>query len=140
MKTKTLGVLPFFLAITACKKEIPPQYGQDFTDKVIDLVIAAENGQRVSFPDLYPMKATRIPTAEDDRLILADRLALRGFKVTVKHIEDAPLSGRHTLVVEMVRDNCSCEVSKMYASTENVSQYLQTETIACKNTGARMMP
>jgi hypothetical protein len=139
MKTKTL-LAAMILSAAACKKESAPQYGQDFTDKVVDLVIAAGNGQRISFPDLYTMKATRIPDPGDDRLTLADKLALRGFKVAGSRTEDAPLSGRHALVIEMVRDSCRCEISKVYSATENVSQYVQAESIRCYRTGLRQMP
>lgn len=135
---KAVLFLPLLAIFICCDRKPGSDQSHDdanLTDKVITLAIQTRTGEAIELPQLYPHAVNYIAPDNDQNLILADRLALRGFKKIRSGRVDQQLSGRRTFVVTMAKDDCICEVSKIYYSTANVSQYIVSEGIACSATG-----
>lgn len=120
------------LLLFSCAEKTQPNSDADIIDKVITTVMTTKTGETVELPDLYDRTVGNIPQDNDQHVILADRLELRGFKKTASGRRDQQLSGRRMFVVTMQKDDCQCEVSKVFYSTANVSEYFVSERIACQ--------
>jgi hypothetical protein len=120
------------LLLSGCAKEVKVNDDIDFTDRVITFAVDHPEDTFVEMPGLYETHATHIPQAADEQFILAEKLEARGFKVVDTGSVNNQLSGRRMATLTLVKDNCECEVDKVYYSTLNVSQYVRTERIKCR--------
>jgi hypothetical protein len=127
MKKASLTLLLCTAISLSCEEKKP----QDFTDKVITLILENPKGESVEFPNLYNDRIRTIPTGKDEKLILAKKLQARGFKIKSTDRGTLPLAGIRFVSLRLSKENCNCEVTKTYHSTEMVSEYIATERISC---------
>lgn len=124
----------YILAITtlaSCSKE--KASGHDFIDKVIDLTIDTSTGEYVQLPDLYDFLANTIPEDQNEKIILVERLKMKGFKITSWGRGNIPPLGPRIVTVELMNEHCSCEVTKTYYATTVDTLYQMTEGIKCRS-------
>jgi hypothetical protein len=121
-------LLVFFLLTSCTNKE---ESNSNFYDKVLDLVIENSNGENVEFPELYDKLTTKIADDNNEKLKLVEKLKTKGFKVTNWGRGNHPL-GPRIIIINLKKDNCECEVAKIYYSTANDTLYNMTERINCK--------
>ncbi|RZJ31417.1 MAG: hypothetical protein EOO48_02145 [Flavobacterium sp.] len=126
------GLATALLLLISCTNKVETPTDYDLTDKVITLATTARTGQAVELPELYDQTVQNIPQDKDQNLIIAGKLQSRGFKQVAAARRDQQLSGRRMFVATMVKGDCQCEVSKVYYSTSNISQYFVAERIACQ--------
>lgn len=129
MKTAINIVLLFVLA--SCTKKQEANFDTNFNDKLITFVINNQEDRYIDLPDLYEKKTDYIPEDKDENLVLAEKLKIRGFKVIKTNRENYPLNGRHIVTLTLKKDDCQCEVKKIYQSTSNISEYVRSERIKC---------
>jgi hypothetical protein len=121
-----------FITLTSCSKE--HQMNGDFVDKVLDLTIETSTGELIELPELYDKLADRIPDDSNEKLVIVERLKSRGFTVTNWGRGNMPPLGPRIVSIQFQKDNCSCDVSKMYYSTTVDSLFQVVERISCKRT------
>lgn len=119
--------------LIGCSPNPKPGYDRDFAESVITFSIETGRDELIELPGLYDTPAQNIPDVKDDQLILAEKLITRGFRKTETTQANFPLLGRRIITVTLLKDSCRCEVSKIYYNGSNVSEYLRTERIKCKN-------
>lgn len=119
--------------LIGCSEKNKPGYDRDFAESVITFSIETGRNQWIELPELYDRPAPNIPDPKDDQLILADKLITRGFHQTEIKQAHFPLLSRRIVTSTLVKDSCRCEVSKIYYNSSDVSQYIRTERIKCKN-------
>jgi hypothetical protein len=105
---------------------------KDFTDRILDQVIDSREKIPVEFPHIYDSLFTFIPGDKDEKLILAEKLKARGFKVVSTGRGNLPPLGPRIVLYTMSDDACECEVSKKYYSTIEKSTYTVIEGISCR--------
>lgn len=124
----------YFLVITflflSCSKSKPLK--SSFIDKTLDLVIENSNEESIEFPDLYADLTNKIPDDKDEKLKLVEKLKLRGFNVINWGRGNNPPIGPRIISVTLKKEECECEVTKIYYSTISESEYKMTEKIKCK--------
>lgn len=129
---KKLLILLLLSLVSCSEKKTNTYPDTDFADRIVNFAIDSYNSQYIELPELYTETARFIPEEKDENLILAEKLQLRGFKMTGISTANAPLQGRRIVTVTMENQNCRCEVGKIYYSTGNVSEYLRAERIKCQ--------
>jgi len=117
----------FFLFISCVEKK---ESNLNFYDKSLNFIIENPDGEIVEFPQIYDSLTNKIADDNEEKLQLVEKLKAKGFKVTNSG------RGNHTLgprivVINMKKDNCECEIAKIYYSTANDSLYHMTEKISC---------
>ena len=125
---KTLSALVLIILFLSCEEK---QKSFEFSDKLLDFVLENRDGRYIELPDLYDGKIREIPLDNEERLILAEKLKTRGFKVTDSRRGNYPLSGFQIVTLILINPVCECEVSKIYYSTTNISEYKVSERIKC---------
>lgn len=125
---KTVFILFASLLLFSCNEK---QVSPDFDERIIDLAIETRNGRYIELPDLYGT-AYGLPEEKDESLILVEKLKARGYKVTETKRDVSGLSNKRFVTVSLTDGKCPCEVTKTYASTSYVGQYLVSEKIKCK--------
>jgi hypothetical protein len=124
----------YFLVITflflSCNKskELKP----NFIDKTLDLIIENSNGESIEFPDLYTNLTNKIDDDKDEKLKLVEKLKLKGFKIVNWGRGNNPPTGPRIVSVSLRKEECECEVTKIYYFTVSESEYKMTEKIKCK--------
>lgn len=104
----------------------------DFEDKVIDLVIENSNGKPIEFTEIYDSLAKNFPEDKSEKLMLVEKLKLKGFKIINWGRGNYPPLGPRIIVVTLKKEDCECEVAKIYYSTISESEFIMTERINCK--------
>ena len=113
--------------------EKPNTIPQNFNEKVVDFVIENANNKFIELPNLYDSLSKKIVTKEEnEKLILVQILKKKGFKVTNWGRGNHPL-GPRIVVLNLKKDNCECEVQKIFYANETDEIYATTERIKCKN-------
>jgi hypothetical protein len=128
-----LTILSFLLLFQFCKqhKAEPVIIENDFTDKIVNLIIKEQDYQFLEFPQLYFNTVTFIPPIDQEYSILVKRLEERGFKAVSLNQINQQLSGRRIMSVILTKEQCECEVQKIYYSTANISEYIVSERMRC---------
>jgi len=127
--------LYLLLLFTVFSCEEKKQQSGEFTDKVLDFVLENRDDRAIELADLYDKFVRQIPEDKDEKLILTEKLQSRGFKVIDQNIKNFPLGGKRIVTQTLSNSDCECEVSKIYQSTSNISEYIVTERILCRNAG-----
>jgi hypothetical protein len=129
---KILLLFPFLFTLGACKSDKEPDFNNDFTDRPITIAIKNPEGKYIELPDLYNTPVNYIPENNDENFLIAEKLKIRGFKQTAISRNDFQLLGRRVITMTLLKDDCQCEVSKVYYATSNVSEYIRSERIKCE--------
>lgn len=124
---KKSSVLLALIVLLSCENKKT----EDFTDRAISLMLENPKGESIELPDLYPERIRIIPSEKEEKLILAEKLQARGFEVKNIQRGASPLAGVRFVTLKLSKQNCICEVTKTYHSTEFVSEYKATERIKC---------
>lgn len=125
---KKAALLSLFVWVSSACENKPTE---DFTDRIIAVVLENPKGQSIEFPDLYPEKINAIASEQQERLLIAEKLTARGFQLKSTDREFSPLAGTRRVIQKLSKENCLCEVTKTYHSTEIVSQFTATERLKC---------
>lgn len=125
-----IGLL--LLVVSCSEKKTNPYPDADFADRIVNFAIESYQSQYIELPELYPETVRFIPDEKYENLILAEKLKLRGFKMTQVSTVNAPLLGRRTVTMVLENEKCRCEVGKIYYSTGNIAEYLRAERIKCQ--------
>lgn len=127
---KNIYLLSITFLLISCSKNNESK--SDFIDKTLDIVIDYSNGESLEFPTLYKDLTTKIPDDKDEKLKLAQRLKLKGFKVINWGRGNNPPVGPRIINITLRKEDCQCEVTKIYYSTVSEFEYQMTEKITCK--------
>lgn len=125
------NLLIVVLAIVSCGKD--KEMHIDFTDQVIDLAIESSKGKTIQFPELYDTLASVIAKDDFEKVILVDKLKKRGFEVNKWGRGNHPPLSKRILNYELRRNDCKCEVTKLYQITMEDSRYQMIESLRCWN-------
>jgi hypothetical protein len=126
-------LLIFSVFLFSCNNK-PKNKTIDFKEKIVDFAIQNSNDQYIELPNLYDSISKQlVPKDEDEKLLLAQILKKKGFKITNWGRGNHPLGPRF-IALTLKKDSCECEIDKIYYSTDNVpdSIYTITEKIKCK--------
>lgn len=132
----TLGFTAFLLLCLAfsCSNHQEAKTSNAFADKLIDFMIENKENQSVEMDNLYPATIDSIPEDQDEKLVLAEKLKAKGFKVIQAGRGNYPPLGARIVSLTLQKDDCECEVSKIYYLTTFESTYIRKERINCKHT------
>ncbi|SCZ00079.1 hypothetical protein [Flavobacterium caeni] len=133
MKIQILLISSALFFTFSCNKKTDDK--RTSVDKIIDVVIETSDGQSVEFPDLYNFVYYSLSDENPENLILVRKLMYRGFKINESGRGNYPPLGPRIINVNMRKEDCECNVSKIYYSTVNDSIFQTTEKISCKRTG-----
>ncbi|TPG36315.1 hypothetical protein [Flavobacterium pectinovorum] len=124
----------YFLVITflflSCNKS--KELKANFIDQTLDLIIENSNEESIEFPDLYANLTNKIDDDKDEKLKLVEKLKLKGFKIVNWGRGNNPPTGPRIVSVSLRKEECECEVTKIYYFTVSESEYKMTEKIKCK--------
>jgi hypothetical protein len=124
-----------FLVLASCSSG--NNTDSDFIDKLLDLTTSTSSQEYlgeeyVQLTNLYDTLTHNIPEDNVEKLILAERLKLRGFEITNWGRGNFPPLGPRIVIVELKKENCVCEVTKIYYATVDDNAYQMAEGINCK--------
>jgi coenzyme F420-reducing hydrogenase gamma subunit len=105
----------------------------DFEDQVLDLVIENSNGKPVEFPELYDKLVVTIPVDDKEKLKFVEKLKAKDFKV-INWGRGNHILGPRIIIITLKKEDCECEVAKIYYSTVSETVYNITERVSCKKT------
>jgi hypothetical protein len=129
---RILLLLPFLFCSVSCKTDKEPDFDNDFIDRAISLATKHPEGKYIELPDLYDTPVNYIPENNDENFLITEKLKIRGFKTTGITRNDYQLLGRRVITMTLLKDDCQCEVSKVYYMTSNISEYIRSERIKCE--------
>lgn len=132
MEMKYTAIITIFL-LFSCAEKSETYPSNDFGDKVVNFSIQNSNDTYVELPELYDRTKSFIPEDADENVILVEKLIVRGFKVIHTNRTNQQLSGRRIFTQTLLKENCQCEVAKIYYTTANISEYIVSERIKCNN-------
>ena len=121
--------LSLFFLFTSCVQK--NELNVDFYDEVLDLIIENSHGEIVEFPEIYNVQTSKIANDEDENLQLVTKLKAKGFRVIHWGRGNHSL-GPRIIVVHIKKNDCECEVAKVYYTTAQDSLYHISEKISCK--------
>lgn len=122
-------VLMAFLFVACSEKS---NVSNTSTDAILDVLLKAKDSQSVEFPGLYDHLFYSLPDDASEKLILAEKLKARGFKVAGWGRGNLPPLGPRIVLVTLAKADCECEVGKKYYSTMVDTVYQAVEAISCK--------
>jgi hypothetical protein len=120
--------IALFMSLSCSEKKVRKS---DFVDQVLDLVIKNSNGEPVEFPELYDKLAETIPDDNKEELKLVEKLKAKGFKF-INWGRGNHMLGPRIIIITLKKENCECEVAKIYYSTNSETEYSMTERVSCK--------
>jgi len=126
---KNIFFLILLFLFISCSEKKESKIG--FDDKILNLVIENSNGESVEFPELYDKLTDKIADDNQEKLKLVDKLKARGFKVTNWGRGNHPL-GPRIIIITLKKEDCECDVAKIYYSTSSETEYSMAERISCK--------
>jgi hypothetical protein len=132
---KGLGLAVVFISLSCCSSEDKTKH--HFVDKLLDLVTQTSSKEYageeyIQLTNLYDTLAHTLPEDQDEKSILAERLKKKGFKITNWGRGNFPPLGPRIVIIELQKENCTCEVSKIYYATTTDTLYQMAEGINCK--------
>lgn len=119
------------ILMVSCKPEVQQHENKStrFVDKTLDFVIDNKDNEIVELPRLYDSLAHGLP--EQSKLILAEKLEQRGFKLLDSGRGNCPPLGPRIVSKTYQKGDCFCEVSKLYYFTTVDDYYEMSERISC---------
>ena len=120
-------IIFFDLSVTAQKPET-----KDFTEKILDFVTQNMDNESVELDNLYDKTVEKIPNDNEEKLILVEKLKKRGFKEINWGRGNYPPLGARIINITLKKDDCECEVSKIYYFTTFEDIFIMKEKISCK--------
>jgi hypothetical protein len=129
--------LAFILAIS-CQKEVKESLAgsKDFYGIIIDMAIEQKSNIPIELPEIYDSLATKLPNDGDETIILAQKLKQRGFKVIDWGRGNYPPKGPRIINLILQKENCVCEVRKMYHYSIIDTLYEMSESIKCMDSSS----
>jgi hypothetical protein len=126
-------MLIFSVILFSCNDK-PKNESINFNEKIVNFAIKNSNDKFIELPNLNDSLSKQIVLKEEDeKLILFQILKMKGFKIINWGRGNHPLGPRF-IALTLKKDNCECEVDKIYYSTDSFpdSIYSTTERIKCK--------
>jgi hypothetical protein len=106
---------------------------KDFIENTIDFVIEHKDNKTIELPFIYDSLVSRIPEDSSEKLILAETLKKKGFKIIDWGRGNYPPRGPRIVSLVLQKDNCICEVDKIYYSTVSDTLFEIAERIKCSD-------
>ncbi|MGZ5244463.1 MAG: hypothetical protein ACXWDO_08580 [Bacteroidia bacterium] len=130
---KTSVLLVFVLIIISCRNDRDKNMRRsgNSIESILDIVIENKDGNIIEFPEIYDSLATVIPDDDNEHLILAEALKKRGFKVINWGRGNYPPRGQRIVMLTLQKEQCYCEVAKIYYYTTSASNFQVAENISC---------
>lgn len=125
----TIGIT---LLLFSCNTKIKSESkNDDFIDKTLDFVIANKDNHQLELPNINDSLSDGIP--EKSEFILGKKLEKRGFKEVKTGRGNYPPRSPRIVTKIFQKENCFCEVSKIYYYTTYENIYEIVERISCKD-------
>jgi hypothetical protein len=105
---------------------------EDFTEKILNFVISNMDDESVELENLYDGTTERIFDDNNEKLVLVEKLKKRGFKQVNFERGNFPPLGARIVNITLKKDDCECEVSKIYYFTTSDNVFITKEKIRCK--------
>lgn len=121
----------FQLLILIAIQNVFSQEKKDFIDKTIDFLISEKSNQNIEFFDLYDNLQTEILEDNKEKLILVEKLKNRGFLIEDYGRGNYPPVGARIIIVKMRKEECKCEIAKIYYYTTIDNLFEIRERIKC---------
>lgn len=123
----------FVLSFLSCRndKQIEIIDNKNFIEKVVDFQINNKSNNLIELPTLYHSLVAEIPSDDEEKLILVEVLKKRGFKVLDWGRGNYPPIGPRIISIKLKKEDCFCEVNKIYYSTVSDNLFHPTENIRC---------
>lgn len=130
---KPIILISVLLAAFSCGKgpDKTSSSAGGFIENTLDFVIEHQDNNIIELPSLYDSLATQLPADSAETLLLAEALKKRGFKVINWGRGNFPPRGPRFVSLTLQKDNCFCEVSKIYYSTLYDMRFEMAERISC---------
>jgi len=129
---KRIVILFILISINSFSQKKKQHSEKDFTDKIIEFAIENQEDKFIELPDLYDKTTTEIPTDENEKILLGEKLKTKGFKQIDLGRGNYPPLGPKIIEAIYKKADCECTVAKIYYYTINETEYMITEKIKCK--------
>lgn len=129
MKSYIILFLLILSSFFSCKSD-----HENFEYAILELVIQRSNGKAVQFNDLYSSYISHDSLYSAhfiEKPKLVEILNKKGFKIVDNGRGNFPPLGPRIISYTLIRDNCQCEVSKIYYYTITKDLYSISESIDC---------
>jgi hypothetical protein len=133
MLMKRIYFLAILILFFSCKNELTETTinNKDYIEKTLDFIITNKDNQQIELPNLYDSLSIGIP--EKSEFILARKLTKRGFKEIRSGRGNYPPRSPRIVTKIFQKNNCVCELSKIYYYTTYENHYEMAERISCKD-------
>jgi hypothetical protein len=111
------------------KTEINTKESGGFVEKIVNFAIRNKDNQIIELPSLYDSLSKGLPA--ESKLILAESLKNKGFKEIESGRGNIPPRGPRIVSKIFHKDDCYCEVSKLYYFTTKHGILEMSERIKC---------
>lgn len=130
---KSICFLIMLTILFSCTKKSVEKVinNDDFIDKTLDFVISNKDNHQLEFPNIYDSLSIGIP--EKSIFILGKKLKQRGFKEIRTGRGNYPPRSPRIVTKIFQKENCFCELSKIYYYTTNQNHYEMVERISCSD-------
>jgi hypothetical protein len=130
---KSFILIPILLISFSCKTGTGKNFSDvaDFIENTVDFVTEHQDNNVIELPFLYDSLATQLPVDSAETLLLAESLKKKGFKVINWGRGNFPPRGPRIVSLRLKKENCFCEVSKIYYATTSDMRFEMAERISC---------
>jgi len=118
-------ICPFF---QSCNNK---ESSQDQVENFLNYVTTEKDNLLIELPELYNSLTNQIPDDSIERLVLVEALSKRGFKIIGWGRGNYPPSGVRIVNIVMKKENCFCQIDKIYYKTSSDSLFQMSERIRC---------
>lgn len=112
-------------------KENTVSKSNDFLEELLDLVIERKDNNMIELPNLYDSLTRKIVEDKFEKLKIAERLKKRGFLVIDWGRGNKPPCGTRIICLTLQKEDCICEVTKVYYQTMFDTLFEMHESINC---------
>jgi len=131
----TFLLISFITTFLACKldENKSTSANKDFIQNIIDFAIEHKDNKTIELPFLYDSLVSHIPEDSSEKLLLAEALKKKGFKVIAGGHGNYPPRGPRVISLILRKNNCVCEINKIYYSTVSDTLFEVAERIKCSD-------
>ena len=134
MRSQLRILILISLLISACnQKNIKTGKVKAPLENTIDYIISMKNNITIEFPNLYDSLTNYIENDSTEKLIIGQVLKKEGFEIINWGRGNYSPLGPRIISIEMKKDNCYCQVDKIYYLTQTDSLLRRTERIRCSD-------
>jgi hypothetical protein len=105
----------------------------DPAENIVNYVTSTRNNLMIELPNLYDSLTNHIAEDSTERLMLVEALKKKDFKIINWGRGNYPPLGPRIVSIVMKKDNCFCQIDKIYYKTIADSLFQMTERIRCSD-------